>query len=67
MPLEVLVEESGRCSMYHVNYRWLGGTMTNWQERKVHQRLLALEKARDEGRFEVLTKKALELIARLNG
>lgn len=60
---DVLTEESGRCGMYHVNYRWLGGTMTNWQTvKKSIERLLALEKARDEGRFEVLTKKeALEL------
>lgn len=60
---EVLAEESGRCGMYYVNYRWLGGTMTNWQTvKKSIERLLALEKARDEGRFDVLTKKeALEL------
>ena len=60
---DVLVEEAERCGMYYVNYRWLGGTMTNWQTvKKSIDRLLALEKARDEGRFEVLTKKeALEL------
>lgn len=60
---EVVAEEAQRCGMFHVNHRWLGGTMTNWQTvKKSIERLLQLEKAREEGRFELLTKKeALEL------
>lgn len=60
---DIVREESARCGMYFVNNRWLGGTMTNWQTvKKSIERLVQLEKARDEGRFELLTKKeALEL------
>jgi ribosomal protein S2 len=49
--------------MFYVNHRWLGGTLTNWQTvKKSIERLVKLERARDEGRFELLTKKeALEL------
>ena len=44
--------------MFYVNNRWLGGTMTNWQTvRKSIDRLRELEKARDEGKFDLLSKK----------
>jgi small subunit ribosomal protein S2 len=60
---EIISEEALRCGMFFVNHRWLGGTMTNWQTvKKSIERLVKLERARDEGKFEVLTKKeALEL------
>jgi small subunit ribosomal protein S2 len=60
---EIVAEEAGRCGMFYVNNRWLGGTLTNWATvKKSLERLNALEHARDEGRFELLTKKeALEL------
>lgn len=60
---EIVTEEANRSGMFFVNNRWLGGTLTNWQTvKKSIDRLLQLEKARDEGRFELLTKKeALEL------
>ncbi len=60
---EIVAEESARSGMFYVNNRWLGGTLTNWSTvKKSIERLLQLEKARDEGRFELLTKKeALEL------
>jgi small subunit ribosomal protein S2 len=60
---DIVSEEAGRSSMFYVNNRWLGGTLTNWiTVKKSIDRLLQLEKARDEGRFELLTKKeALEL------
>ena len=60
---EIVSEEAARSGMYFVNNRWLGGTLTNWVTvKKSIERLLQLEKARDEGRFELLTKKeALEL------
>lgn len=60
---EVMVEESQRCGQFFVNHRWLGGTMTNWQTvKKSIERLNQLEKARSEGKFDMLTKKeALEL------
>lgn len=60
---EIVSEEATRCGMFFANYRWLGGTMTNWQTvKKSIERLIKLERARDEGRFDLLTKKeALEL------
>lgn len=60
---EVMAEEASRCGMFYVNNRWLGGTLTNWRTvKKSIDRLIALERARDEGRFDLLTKKeALEL------
>ena len=60
---EIIAEQAGRCGMYYVNNRWLGGTLTNWRTVKESiKRLVELEKAREEGRFELLTKKeALEL------
>ncbi len=64
---EVVAEEAQRCGMFYVNNRWLGGTLTNFQTvKKSIERLVALEKARDEGRFELLTKKeALELTRKI--
>jgi len=55
---EIVAEEAQRAQMFWVNNRWLGGTLTNWQTvKKSIERLVQLEKARDEGRFDVLTKK----------
>src|SRR5579872_4878130 len=55
---EVVKEEAERCGMFFVNQRWLGGTLTNFQTiQKRISRLRELEKQRDTGMFEVLTKK----------
>ncbi|MEN0066281.1 MAG: 30S ribosomal protein S2 [Myxococcota bacterium] len=55
---EIVAEEAQRAQMFWVNNRWLGGTLTNWQTvKKSIERLVQLERARDEGRFDVLTKK----------
>ena len=60
---EIVAEEASRCGMFYVNNRWLGGTLTNWTTvKKSLERLNQLEHARDEGRFDLLTKKeALQL------
>ena len=68
---DIIVEESTRCQMYYINNRWLGGMMTNWQTvKKSIDRLLQLERARDEGHFELLSKKevlgANRLIAKMD-
>ena len=67
---DAIEHEAGRCGMPYVNQRWLGGTLTNFQticSRVDH--MLKLEEARDQGSFQVRTKKeALKLdeeIARL--
>ena len=64
---EIVAEESARSGMYFVNNRWLGGTLTNFQTvKKSIERLVSLEKARDEGRLELLTKKeALDITRKI--
>lgn len=55
---EAVAYEATRCHMPYVNQRWLGGTLTNW--RTIRERidtLKKLEKRRDAGEFELLTKK----------
>ncbi|MBN1337455.1 MAG: 30S ribosomal protein S2 [Deltaproteobacteria bacterium] len=55
---EIVASEAHRAGMFYVNYRWLGGTLTNFQTvRRSIERLTALERARDEGRFELISKK----------
>jgi small subunit ribosomal protein S2 len=55
---DVVKEEAVRCGMFFVNQRWLGGTLTNFQTmQKRISRLRELERQRDTGMFEVLTKK----------
>ena len=64
---EVVQEQAVRCGQFYVNNRWLGGTLTNFTTvKKSIERLVALEKARDEGRFELITKKeALDLTRKI--
>lgn len=55
---ETIASEAERAHMPYVNQRWLGGTLTNW--RTIKQRLDTLdrmERQREEGLFEQLTKK----------
>ncbi|HMM29318.1 MAG TPA: 30S ribosomal protein S2 [Aggregatilineaceae bacterium] len=62
---ETIAQEATRCNMPYVNQRWLGGTLTNW--RTVRERLETmkrLERQRDEGAFDRLTKKEQMLLDR---
>ncbi len=62
---EAVAQEALRCGMPFVNQRWLGGTLTNW--RTVRGRLETmklLERQREEGVFEQLTKKERLLLDR---
>jgi small subunit ribosomal protein S2 len=55
---DAIREESERCSQYHVNQRWLGGLLTNFQTvQKSIKRLKDLEAMQTDGRYEKLTKK----------
>ncbi len=55
---EIVAEEAKRCGMFYANNRWLGGTLTNFKTvQKSIERLNQYERARDEGRFELLSKK----------
>lgn len=55
---DIIRDEAERSGMPYVNERWLGGTLTNWET--IRQRINALkrlERERDEGIFDRLTKK----------
>lgn len=55
---EIVQREAIRCGMPYVNYRWLGGTLTNWKTiRSRIDTLKQLEQRRDAGEFDRLTKK----------
>lgn len=54
----MIAEHAKRCQMFYVSERWLGGTLTNFTTiRKSVKRLEELEKMRDDGTFDVLSKK----------
>jgi len=62
---ETIVEEANRCGMPYVTERWLGGMLTNWSTMYQRiQELERLEKLRDSGDINSLTKKEGLLIQR---
>ena len=65
---ETIELEATRCGMPYVNLRWLGGTLTNWKTiRSRIDELENLERRRDEGEFELLTKReALGMTRRID-
>ena len=55
---ESIKNEAERCGMYYINYRWLGGILTNFDTiRKRVKRLNELEEMENNEMFEVLPKK----------
>ena len=55
---EAIKEEAERCGQFYVNNRWLGGLLTNYQTvQKSIAKLKEIELMREDGRFEMLTKK----------
>jgi small subunit ribosomal protein S2 len=55
---EAIAEEAQRCGMFHVNHRWLGGTLTNWATlQKSIKRLKTLKAMVEDGRMAQLSKK----------
>ena len=55
---EIIKSEAQRCEMFYVEQRWLGGCLTNFQTvRKGVKRLNELEKMKEDGIFEKLSKK----------
>lgn len=55
---EAIKEHAERCGMPYVNYRWLGGMLTNWQTiSKRIDRLVELEKMADSGELAFYPKK----------
>ncbi len=62
---DTIRDEAERCGMPYVNERWLGGTITNWFtiQKRIFE-LERLERMRDSGQIELLTKKEGLLIER---
>jgi len=55
---DAIKEEAERCGQYYINNRWLGGLLTNYETvKKSIQKLKDIETMREDGRFEMLTKK----------
>ncbi len=65
---ETIQMEATRCDMPYVTARWLGGFLTNWRTiRERINELERLERMRDRGDFERVTKKeALNLTRRID-
>jgi small subunit ribosomal protein S2 len=55
---DAITEEAKRCGMYYVSSRWLGGMLTNYATiRKSIDRLKKIEKMKEDGTYDKLTKK----------
>ena len=54
----IVAKQAKRCDSFYINYRWLGGMLTNWNtvQNRI-ERLKFLEKQELEGNFETLSKK----------
>lgn len=54
----IVAKQAKNCNSFYINYRWLGGMLTNWSTvQKQIDRLKVLEKQELEGLFENLSKK----------
>ena len=62
---DTISDEAERCGMPYVNERWLGGTITNWFtiQKRIFE-LERLERMRDSGQVDLLTKKEGLMIER---
>lgn len=55
---DAIREEAERCGQFYINNRWLGGLMTNFQTvQNSIKKLKEIETMREDGRYEMLTKK----------
>ena len=58
----LVVQEAKRCDSFYVNYRWLGGMLTNWSTLKERITYLKnLEEQEANNTFDLLTKKEATL------
>ena len=62
---DTIAEQATRCGMPYVTERWLGGTLTNWFtiQKRIFE-LERLERLRDSGEINLLTKKEGLMIER---
>ncbi|MBP5699022.1 MAG: 30S ribosomal protein S2 [Alphaproteobacteria bacterium] len=60
---EIVKESAERCGQYYVNYRWLGGMLTNWKtvNRSIN-RLVKLNEMEEKNAYEGYTKKEMQNI-----
>ena len=57
---DIIRESAERCGQYYVNYRWLGGMMTNWKTvHKSINRLVKLNEMDEKNAYEGYTKKEM--------
>jgi len=64
---DAIKEEAERCGQYYINNRWLGGLLTNYETvKKSINKLKEIEAMREDGRFEMLTKKERLQLDRLH-
>jgi len=57
---DIVKESAERCGQYYVNYRWLGGMLTNWKTvYKSISRLNKLNEMEEKGSYEGYTKKEI--------
>jgi small subunit ribosomal protein S2 len=62
---EAIASEAARCGMPYINQRWLGGILTNWRTVRARlETMKRLEREREEGGFDQLTKKERLLLGR---
>ena len=62
---ETVAEEAARCQMFHVNHRWLGGMLTNYETiKRSINRLTKIEEDEANGVFEQLPKKEVMSLRR---
>ncbi len=55
---DITAAEAKRCGMYFINFRWLGGTLTNYPTiKRSIQRLKKMEKMSEDGTYAKLTKR----------
>lgn len=55
---DAIKEEAERCGQFYINNRWLGGLLTNFDTvKKSINKFKEIETMREDGRFEMLTKK----------
>ena len=60
---DCIKEAAERCNMYYINQRWLGGMLTNFETIRTRvQRLKDLERMQEDGTFDVLPKKEVQLL-----
>ena len=63
---DAIKTEAERCGMYYVNERWLGGMLTNFKTIQSRiAKLKSIEKMEEDGTFDVLPKKEVLSLKRL--